>query len=205
MTNFTLIQKPQESALPTIVIRPATKNDINRLSVMGTRWARDYNKAGDSSSMTTQKQWMRNLMCDEVLAKVLVAVQDGVTLGFALCTDWSDSERLIDVVYVDPKARSKGVGSMLYRACFERLNATAISITYGRLLKKLSYWKALGFKSVMPKLGDGYTLRSLCVVQLAPVTTSPLNAPLDSKAIRRYMASMHDTMLDMHCKAIVNA
>jgi GNAT superfamily N-acetyltransferase len=88
---------------------------------------------------------------DEVIARMLV-------LDFVACDIvgndpnspfWAEGRKFntseIDILWVKPAFRNKGIATMLYRYAIERMGVNVIAINGDRVATRINYWKQLGF------------------------------------------------------------
>ena len=55
----------------------------------------------------------------------------------------------IEYAFVEKKFRGKGFGTQLYQLAINELGALSISLLFRRVNTKITYWKSLGFRSVI--------------------------------------------------------
>lgn len=172
-----------------ITLREADFNtDIDLLVRLYTAWARDYSAAGDYCLPP-------NRPASEIFSpfdKVFLAYKDHELAGFLILKEESDLWT-IDLVYVKQKFRGQGVATKLYDLALKDFGACAIELTYKRVLKRVEYWKALGFKSLKGKVGHSYSYKSVCILSTNDHWHSICAVPLELNAIDRYRRSLGST------------
>lgn len=161
--------------------KAASKNDINAAFKMGKYWYKEYLSAGDFALSYASISEL------EIAAKngeLIIVTSENKYAGFAdlkIC----NGKTVINVVYVLPKFRRKGVGKSLYQHLINQCGATEIELTFKRVLERVDYWKSLGFASVKSVAGH-YRLRDLCRLSTSGVESRLLSVALNKADIQHY-------------------
>jgi GNAT superfamily N-acetyltransferase len=88
---------------------------------------------------------------NEIVARMLVL--DFVACGFEGYDPnspfWAEGRKFntseIDILWVKPAFRNKGIATMLYRYAIERMGVNVIAVNGDRVATRINYWKQLGF------------------------------------------------------------
>jgi len=159
--------------------------DKNILKQFFAAWARDYIGAGDKCEMPTPLSGSAFLMEDHIYLAHLKQQAVGLLVlreaGLGKC---------IEIVYVDRRYRSRGFAAQLYKFAIEYCDAQEITLTYQRVLRRVSYWQGLGYKSLLGWGREGYSIRSLCCLSTKEHLYSICAVPLTREAIEKYRMSL---------------
>lgn len=172
-----------------ITLREADFNtDRDILGRLYTAWARDYAAAGDLCA--SPKTPIDKLFCSA--DRFFLAYKDNDFAGIFILRNEHHVWR-IKVAYVINKYRGQGVAKKLYDLAVRDFGACEIELTYKRVLKRVEYWQALGFKSLKGKVGHGYSYKSVCVLSIEDHWHSISAISLELNNIERYRRSLGST------------
>lgn len=158
-----------------------TNRDLEIIYKMCKCWYDDYLDAGDYASSYASKSELNSLA---KAGHLVVAIVGGKYAGFGelkIC----DGVKVINVVYVAPYFRNRGVAKALYQYLINQCRATEIELTFRRVLDRLDYWKSIGFESLM-SLGQSYGARDLCRLSTSGAETRLFAVPLTRADIQHY-------------------
>lgn len=172
-----------------ITLREADFNtDSDILGRLYTAWARDYTAAGDRCRSP-------NRPVSEIFSlsdKIFLAYKDHELAGLLVLRQEYDVW-MIDLVHVRHKFRGQGIATKLYDLAVRDFGACEIEITYKRVLKRVGYWQARGFKSLKGRVENSFSYKSLCVLSIEDHWHSISAIPLELNAIERYRRSLGST------------
>lgn len=173
-----------------VILREADVNtDYDTMCTIEAMWARDYRAAGDTCN--TGKAIVDKLFSGRH-TKVYIVEVLGKTASFMVLQKQA-AAITIDIVYVLPKYRQRGLATQLYQTAISNFGAEQISLSYRRVIAKLPYWQSLGFQSVKGQVGQKYTLKSLCYLSIHSHVHSIVSVPLTKEAIQLYRNSLGST------------
>jgi N-acetylglutamate synthase-like GNAT family acetyltransferase len=169
-----------------ITLREADLNsDSDIIGRLYAAWARDYTAAGDQC--VSPNRPVSDLFSP--FNKLLLAYKDHEIVGLLVLKQKFDVW-VIDLVYVRQKFCGQGVATKLYHLAVKDFGACEIELTYKRVLKRVGYWQARGFKSLKGKAGQSYSYKSLCVLSVHDHWHSIYAVPLELNAIERYRQTL---------------
>ena len=153
-----------------VTIQNAKRSDIEKLAQLRLQLQQHCEKSNSLIWQTTKegetllKQKVSDNL-DDVNGRVLVAELDGEIIGFAYGeilhrTDYSHGiVGSISTVYVDRKARRKGVGTLLVRRIcefFEKEDVEDVTLRYVVGNREAeTFWRKLGFNPVITTATTG--------------------------------------------------
>ena len=172
-----------------IIFRKAvSQRDIEIVYKMGKNWYKDYLAAGDFASKYAS---ITELESAAKQRKLVVVISDNKYAGFAelkVCA----GKTIINVVYVLPTFRRKGIAKLLYKHLMNQCGATEIELTFKRVMRRIEYWKSLGFASVK-SLEGYYRLCDLCSLSTSAVESRIFSVALNKEDIRSYRNKQGET------------
>lgn len=172
-----------------IIFRKAvSQRDIEIVYKMGKNWYKDYLAAGDFASKYAS---ITELESAAKQRKLVVVISDNKYAGFAelkVCA----GKTIINVVYVLPTFRRKGIAKSLYKHLMNQCGATEIELTFKRVMQRIEYWKSLGFASVK-SLEGYYRLRDLCSLSTSAVESRIFSVALNKEDIKSYRNKQGET------------
>ena len=117
-----------------VFLREADVNtDYNTMCTIEAMWAQDYRAAGDTCN--TGKAIVDKLFSGRH-TKVYIVEVLGKTAGFMVLQKQA-AAITIDIVYVLPKYRKRGLATQLYQTAISNFGAEQISLSYRRVIAKL--------------------------------------------------------------------
>ena len=154
------------------MIRPATPDDIPRIVAL-IRELAEYEKLAHEA-VATEADLHDALFGPEPVAKVLIAEEEGRTVGFALSfrtfsTFLGRPGIYLEDLYVRPEARGRGFG----KALIETLARECAEKNYGRLEWSVLDWNAPSiefYRRLGAEPRDGWTVMRLSGDALANPT-----------------------------------
>jgi ribosomal protein S18 acetylase RimI-like enzyme len=145
-------------------------------------------------------------VCDEKLEhtimqmlrdkELFIAHADNENLGFVVVSSPEFQEKYINLAYVRPSARGKGVGSKLYELAMREHGATAIELMYRRVHKNVNYWRKAGFRSIKFKGSSDCAYGSI-VRLFTQHSPSIMCCELDTKKIWAFRKRLHKSQMQI--------
>jgi N-acetylglutamate synthase-like GNAT family acetyltransferase len=165
-----------------IIFRKAvSQSDIEMVHKMGKCWFEDYLAAGDNATSYGTIPQFKKTALKGLLVLVIVDNNDAGFAALKVC----EGKTVINVVYVSPSFRQKGIAKALYQYLINQCGASEIELTYRRVLDRIDYWKSVGFESLKSK--DGYfLLGDLCRLSVVGTKTRLFSVALNKEDIQRY-------------------
>jgi len=115
------------------VVRPACRGDLDELTAIYNHYVERSAATFDTwpASRESRAEWLAGFG-DAGPFRLLVATGAGQVLGYASSGSYRAHPafaRTVEVsVYLDPRARGKGAGSLLYGALFEELRSESLHL-----------------------------------------------------------------------------
>jgi GNAT superfamily N-acetyltransferase len=144
-----------------------------QVAAMYQDFKRDYAAAGDTISDHN------HLYADGSSESTYKIVYQGQTAGFINFFHLKDpmdnrDVKIIQVAYVKPEFRGRGIMSAVYMWALDIHNAEGIEVSYQRVTGREIYWASMGFYRICPVPGQVGTGIGLCVLSKNPTIGWPL-------------------------------
>lgn len=116
-----------------IEVRHARESDLGRLTEINNHYILNSYATFDLEPQKTdqRRDWFNKFKASGPY-QLLVAEQDGVVLGCAYSSRYRDHfafDKTVETsVYLDPEQRAKGVGSLLYKELFAKLESENLHV-----------------------------------------------------------------------------
>lgn len=146
-------------------IRDVTPADVPSLAAIYNHFVRDTIVTFEEEPVTDEEFARRVDAVRSVSLPYLVAERDGVIMGYAYASRWKERSgyrfSVESSVYLAPDQAGQGIGTALYAALFERLDAWGVHAVMGGIalpneasvalhekfgMRKVAHFDAVGYK-----------------------------------------------------------